>query len=111
MQPTTIELRFRADQASAAEIQVVVDEVLAELRDETTEAAEKARKAVLDPPTLANARVDISEQGHGLDPLTVIVVGITIRAGSHVAIKLWDDVLWPRLRRRLGGRAVGEKIN
>lgn len=111
MQPTTSELRFRYGQASAAEIQVVVDEVLAELSDETSEAAEKARKAGLDPPLLASANVTVRERGHGVDALTMILVGISIRVGSHVARQFWDEVIWPRLRRRLGARAVGEEIN
>ena len=28
-------------------------------------------------------------------------------AGSKVAESLWKDVLWPRIRRRLGVRALG----
>lgn len=111
MQPTTSELRFRSGEASAADIQVVVDEILAELSDETSEAAKKARKAGLDPPVLASASVTVRERGQGLEPLTIILVGISIRVGSHVVRQFWDEVLWPRLRRRLGVKAVGKEIN
>ena len=112
MQPTAIsELRFRYGEASAAELQVVVDEVLAEMRDQTSEAAEQARRAGLDPDAIA-ASVSIREEQQGLDPLaTTILVGIGVEVGSHVAKQLWDLVIWPRLRRRLGAKAVGEQVD
>lgn len=111
MQPTISEFSFRYGEASATEIQGVVDEVLAELGDATSEAAEGARTAGLDPPVLASADVTVCERGQGFEPILVtILIGISIRAGSHVARNLWDDVLWPRLRRRLGANAVGEEL-
>ena len=112
MQPTaSSELRFRYGEATAAELQAVVDEVLAELRDETSEAAEQARQAGLAPDAIAATSVTVREEQQGLDPLaTTILVGITVEVGSHVAKQLWDQILWPRLRRRLGAKAVGEQV-
>ena len=83
-------------------------EVLAELREPGTEANAAARSAGLDPDVLADARADVTDGEHGAEPiLTTIIVGIAVSAGSKVAETLWRDVLWPRIRRRLGARALG----
>jgi hypothetical protein len=83
--------------------------VLAELSDPASEAAGAAAQAGIDPSAVSEAAVHVREGGQGLDPvLTPIIIGITVSTGSKVAEALWKDILWPRLRRRLGVRAVGE---
>jgi hypothetical protein len=100
--------RFQRGDATASEIQDVAREVLAELRRPGTEANATARTAGLDPGTLADARTEVTDGEQGVEPvLTTIVVGIAVSAGSKVAESLWKDVLWPRIRRRLGVRALG----
>jgi hypothetical protein len=107
--PARTELRFAHGDANADEIQAVVDQVLDELSDPASEAADAAARAGLDPAAAGSAAVLVREGGQGLDPvLTPIIVGITVSAGSKVAESLWKDVLWPRLRRRLGVKAVGD---
>jgi hypothetical protein len=100
--------RFQRGDATASQIQDVAQEVLAELHRPGTEANTAARTAGLDPGTLTDARADVTDGEHGVEPvLTTIVVGIAVSAGSKVAESLWKDVLWPRIRRRLGVRALG----
>lgn len=107
---STNELRFFYGEASGDELQAVVDEVLLELRDPGSEAAQQARQAGLDPHLLASADISVREEQQGLDPLlTTVLVGITVEVGSHVAKKFWDEVVWPRIRRRLGAKAVGDE--
>jgi hypothetical protein len=100
--------RFRRGAASAARIEAVAREVLAELAVPDGEARRVATNLGLDPAELFRARVEVSEGEQGLEPvLTTIVVGIGVSAGSKVAESLWKDVLWPRIRRRLGADAIG----
>ena len=100
--------RFERGDATATEIQDVAREVLAELREPGTEASAAAEATGLDPADLTEARADVTDGEHGAEPiLTTIVVGIAVSAGSKVAESLWKDVLWPRIRRRLGARALG----
>lgn len=109
MQRDQVELRFRRGQVSASEIQETVDQVLAELGEPDSEAAELAREAGLEPAELASASISVREEP-GFDPVTTaIIVGISINVGSHIAVKLWDNVIWPRLKRDRGGQAVGER--
>jgi hypothetical protein len=112
MQPeTTSQLRFYYGEATATELQTVADEVLNELGTPTSEAAKQARQANLNPEILSSAKIEIIEEQQGAEPiLTTVLVGITIQVGSDIAKRLWDEVIWPRLRRRLGARAVGDEV-
>jgi hypothetical protein len=108
MEATRTLLTFERGDQSADHIQSVVDEVMAELGDPATQAAQAALAAGLDPVALGRASVEVREGGQGAEPiLTTIVVGIAVQAGSKVAETLWREVLWPRLSRRLGKLAVG----
>jgi hypothetical protein len=108
MSAVALRRRFARGEATAAEIEDVAREVLGELRDPDSEASGAARAAGLDPHALTDARPEVTEGEQGVEPvLTTIIVGITISAGSKVAETLWKDVVWPRVRRRLGVHALG----
>jgi hypothetical protein len=82
---------------------------LIELKDSSSDARSQSRAGEILAQTGGTADVDIREAAHGFDPISAILVGITINAGSKVATELWDEVIWPRLRSRLGVRALGER--
>jgi hypothetical protein len=104
-----IRLIFQRGDASAEEIQVVVDEVLAGLSDAGSADARAASAAGLDPNAVAGAEVRVREGEQGAEPfLTTVAVAIAVKAGSTVADDLWTKLIWPRVRRRLGATAVGE---
>lgn len=108
MESVMSERRYERGDASADELQEVVDEILSHLTQPDSEAADAARTAGLEPAGLSEAVVEIREGEQGAEPvLTTIVIGIAVGAGTKVAETLWDEVLWPRLRRRLGVRALG----
>lgn len=103
--------RFQRGAASADLIGGVVREVLAEVGVPGSEATRAADGAGLDPARLAGARVEITEGEQGAEPfLTTIVVSIAATAGSKVLESFWTDVIWPRVRRRLGADALGPKV-
>lgn len=104
------ELRYQRGDASAAQLQEVIDEVLEQLAEPDSEAANAARTARLQPVELSGIRVEVREGGQGAEPVsTTIVVGIAVAAGKKIVETLWDEIIWPRLRRRLGARALGER--
>jgi hypothetical protein len=105
-----VQWRFERGDAGAEEIQTSVDEILAELADPVSEASVAARMAGVEPDDLGDVTVEVREGRQGAEPvLTAILVGIAVKAGSTVAETLWREVIWPRLRRRLGARALGER--
>lgn len=111
MPALTIRQTFERGAAPASKMDAVAREVLAELGDPASEASSTAAAAGLDPAALADARVEITEAKQGLDPFfTPIIVAIAVSAGSKIAETLWTEVIWPRIRRRLGKDAMGDAI-
>jgi len=109
-QKTDMELRYERGDASADQIQEVVDEVLRELAVPGSEAAQEAHAAGFDPGQLASAQVTVREGAQGVEPfLTAVLIGIVVSLGSKAAEALWDEILWPRIRRRLGTAALKDK--
>jgi hypothetical protein len=102
-------LRFKGGSASADRIQKVADEAVAELRHQHSEASKRARAAGLDASELDGAEVSVCEEEQDVDPGTTILITIAINAGSNVAIKLWNDVIWPRVQKRIGDDALGDE--
>lgn len=102
------EQRYQRGDASAELLQEAVDDILGHLAEPGSDVARLARAVGLEPAELAGVTVEIREGEQGAEPiLTTIVVGIAVSAGSKVAETLWGEVVWPRLRRRLGARALG----
>ncbi|HZN18720.1 MAG TPA: hypothetical protein VFB84_11180 [Micromonosporaceae bacterium] len=109
--PVTAEWRFARGDATAYEIQSVVDDLFAYLREPSSDQARAARRAGVEPAALAGATVRVREGEHGAEPLlTTILVGIAVSASSRVIESLWADVVWPYLRRRLGAAALGGRV-
>jgi hypothetical protein len=110
MAQQTIQWRFERGDAGADEIQASVDEIMAQLANPASEVSGAARTAGIEPADLGDITVEVREDRQGAEPvLTAILVGIAVKAGSAAVEALWREVIWPRLRRRLGARALGER--
>jgi hypothetical protein len=108
----TVELRFQRGNASAEEISAEIARILADFDNPDGELAESARAAGLAAAGLSAMTIEVREGGQGFEPiLTSIIVGITVNAGSTAVEEFWTKVLWPRLRRRLGPRAVLDRMD
>jgi hypothetical protein len=106
----TAQWRFARGDAGAAEIQATVDEILGQLSDPAGDAANAARAAGIEANQLSDVQIEVREGAQGAEPvLTTILVGVAVKAGATVAETLWRAVIWPRLRRRLGTRVLGER--
>lgn len=110
MAPVVSQQRYQRGDASAEQLQEVVDEVLEQLAEPDSDVAQAARAVGLQPAELSGVSAEVREGEQGVEPvLTTVVVGIAVAAGSKVAETLWDEVIWPRLRRRLGVKALGAR--
>jgi len=109
---STTAMRFRRGQAGARQLHDEVQLALRELDDPGSDAARRARGAGLSAETLASAEVTLAEEQQGLDPVTTtILVTIVTEFGVRVATTLWDAVVLPRLKRKFGVKALGEKVD
>jgi hypothetical protein len=107
---TGVELRYQRGDASADEIQEVIDEVLRELTVPGSEAAQEALAAGFDPGQLADARITAREGAQGAEPfLTAVLIGIVVSLGSKAAEAFWQKIVWPRIKKRLGAAALRDK--
>jgi len=108
---TTLELRFQRGNATAEEISAEVARILADFDNPDSGLAESARAVGLEDADLSAMTVEVREGGQGFEPiLTSIIVGVTADAGTKVVEAFWTKVLWPRLRRRLGPRAILDRL-
>jgi hypothetical protein len=104
--------QFQRGDATAEDLQSAVDDILTQLAEPASEIAGAARRAGVPPGALMDPRVEVSESRQGVEPaLTTIAVAIAVNSGSAVAQTLWTEVIWPRLRRRLGARALGPTLS
>ena len=87
-----MELRYQRGDASADEIQEVVDDVLRELAIPGSEAAQEAVTAGIDPGKLTDAQSRSRKAPRGLNPfLTAVLVEIVASLGSKAVEALWDE--------------------
>jgi hypothetical protein len=108
----TVELRFQRGNASAEEISAEVARILADSDNPDSELAESARAVGLEAADLSAMTIEVREGGQGFEPiLTSIIVGITVNAGTKAIEAFWTKVLWPLLRRRLGPRAILDRVD
>jgi len=105
------ELKFERGDAGANALQEVLDEIAVELRTPNSEADAAAKEAGLDSAELADIQLVAREDAQALDPLSAaILIGVVSNLGSDAIEKLWNQIIWPRLKRRLGARAVGDRV-
>jgi hypothetical protein len=107
---TGVELRYQRGDASADEIQEVVDEVLREFAVPDSDAAREALADGFDLQQLTSARITVREGAQGMEPLlTGMLIEIVASLGSKAAEALWEKILWPRIKRRLGAASLLDK--
>lgn len=108
---SSLELRFERGQADADELQETIDEILAELRDPSSELARRASREGLDPAKIGAAKVTVKETDQGVVPLVAaIVVGIAVEVGKDGMILAWKKVISPQIEKRRSGLALGDEL-
>lgn len=101
-------LRFLEGAADLEDLEAEITSALAELGDSTSDLARSALMAGLNPGDLQSAGVSVRKEGDGFGPV-VLLIAISVPVTSHIIDKLWDDIIWPRVKDRLGADALGER--
>jgi hypothetical protein len=100
-------LRFSAGSVAAADLEPEISSIIRELADPESAASRLATASGLVPADLADAPVTVSQSGKGFGAV-VILIAITTSVGAHAVESYWDDVIWPRLKTKLGADSVGK---
>jgi hypothetical protein len=106
----SVSLRFRGGSADLKDLRTEISAALGELADPTCGLAERASVLGFSSAEFIGARADVSEDSKGFGEV-VLLITIVAPAATHALNKVWDDLIWPRLKSRLGGDAVGEQEN
>lgn len=84
-----------------ARVRTEVNTLIAELNDPDSDASREAHEAGLERTDLTELEVSVEQKREGVEPITTtILIGLGVKFGASAAEKLWEKVLWPRLRKK-----------
>jgi hypothetical protein len=110
---TKVALRFESGAVRLDQLQAAISDVLDQIADSTSELAAEAERAGIAPAELAGSDVQVTQERKGFGAEAVLItIGISAAGSSvsHVVNKLWDELIWPRLKAKFGADALGKKI-
>jgi hypothetical protein len=108
-EPHTTVLRFEPGTSRPGQLEEEISAMLLELADSSSELAERAKEDGFTPQSFTGAHVEVTQEGKGFGEV-VILVAIGSSVAGHMIEKAWDDLIWPRIKGRLGADALGKKI-
>jgi hypothetical protein len=103
-----IDLRFGPGAADATDLENEISSALAELADQATDPGALASSLGLNTMEFIGARVEVSKSAKGFGEIALLIA-IVAPAATHALNKAWDDIIWPRVKSRLGADAVGPR--
>ena len=102
---------FELGQSGARELETELEAIAAELQTPDSEAAVMAKQAGLEPGEMVDLQLTAREDGQAIDPVTAgVIIAVATTVASHLALRLIDEVVLPLLKRRLGAKAVGDRV-
>jgi hypothetical protein len=105
-------VEYQRGTASATQLQEEIQAFWAELATDEDLQGE-VRDAGLDPAEVekldTSQAIEVTQEGEGIDPLTVTIIVALAPSAVHVLDSLWDEVIVPWIRRRRGADALGKK--
>lgn len=98
------QVTFAPGDADLEELRSAVDDAVSELRRPGSDASESAKALGVPPSALADVEFSIEEVSGNFDPVSLAIV-VTSALGAQAMTKIWDNIVLPRVRRRLGEQA------
>ena len=106
---TRLTLEFRSASVSLDDLESMVSSLFGGLRDPDTEIAQAAVRIGMAPEEFAGAEGSVDQPGKGFGDV-VVIVALFAPALNHSLRTVWDDLLWPRMKRVLGADALGDEV-
>jgi hypothetical protein len=103
-----LKLRFSAGEVAAENLETEISSILSEFADPESDATLSAIAAGLSPAAMKGAQATVKKEAKGFAPVAILIV-IAAPVAVHTIDKFWDDVIWPRVRSRLGSDALGKR--
>jgi hypothetical protein len=106
---TRLTLRFTSASVSLDDLESTVSSLFDGLRDPDTEIARAAARIGMTPEEFAEAEGSVDQEGKGFGDV-IVIVALFAPALNHSLRNVWDDLLWPRVKRVLGADALGDEL-
>jgi hypothetical protein len=106
---TRLTLRFSSAGANLDDLESAVASLLNELRDPRTEIAQAAGHIGIAPEEFAGAEGSVDQEGKGFGDV-IVIVALIAPTINHSLRNVWDDLLWPHIKRALGADALGDEL-
>lgn len=100
--PSETEFRFWRGSSGAADLESAITAIVSDIKNE------RASDLVATPEIPEDFQVTVREESSGFEPVTTtIVLSFLGGAAGAAGKRMFDEVIWPRLRKRLGANALG----
>jgi hypothetical protein len=106
---TRLIIRFQSGASNVNDLKAELASALEELADPGSDLARLASGIGIAAREFADARGSVDQEGKGFGDV-VVIIAIFAPAANHALRNVWDEVIWPRLKSRLGADAVGEEL-
>jgi len=82
---------------------------LKDLADPASDLAQSASGIGVSTGEFAGAEGSVDQEGKGFGDVIVLIT-IFAPAANHVIRNVWDEMIWPRIKSRLGADAIGNEV-
>ena len=106
---TRLTLRFGSAGVNLDDLESAVSSLFAELRDPGTEIAQAAAAIGMAAEEFAEAGGSVDQEGKGFGDV-IVIVALFAPTLNHSLRTVWDDLLLPRIKRRLGADALRDEV-
>jgi hypothetical protein len=104
-----LNLQYRPGAATIDDLQAEISSALRELGDPDSDLSRSASDLGITSDEFTRAEASVNQEGKGFGDV-LIVVAIFAPAVNHALRSVWDDLIWPRVKSRLGADAIGDEV-
>jgi hypothetical protein len=107
---TEFTLRCRPGALRNDELVHEISTILQELSTPHTNLSDTAAELGVLPGEFSGAEALINQPSQGFDPDVAILITVTAPSINHVLKSVWDQIILPAIKSRLGPDAIGKEI-
>lgn len=105
-----LNLRYQPGAVNIDDLQAEISSALEELADPGSDLAQVASGLGIASSEFAGAEGSVDQEGKGFGDV-IVLIAIFAPAANHALRNVWDEVLWPRIKSRLGADAIGHEVD
>lgn len=104
-----LNLRYQPGASNIDDLQAEISSALEDIADPKSDLGQIASGIGISPGEFARATGSVDQEGKGFGDVIVLIT-IFAPAANHALRDVWDQVIWPRIKSRLGADAIGNEV-